>query len=126
MAYRRVTYHQFSEKYVKLREKNKIDRNFFTQIRDEFINKSFIQYGYMSTSLCKDPHKSYTGVRYPILLKIILPKDTSAIYIDDISKYFGQYELLVNRNYKFCYKDFFIIEDENIESILAEIILIDN
>ncbi|MFU0252202.1 ADP-ribosyltransferase [Spiroplasma sp. Moj] len=126
VVFRRVSGYQFSDHYLNLRDaNNKINRDLFTQIRQDYTGKKFTQHSFLSTSLSKDPNKSYSGECYPILLRISLPKGTKAIYVDEISKYYGQNELLLNRGYTFRYHNFLIVKDKTTgkESIKVEISL---
>ncbi|EJR90576.1 hypothetical protein IKE_05963 [Bacillus cereus VD196] len=126
MVYRRVSEQQFSMEASKLRPagSTRIDPEKAENLSLEFTGKSFDQYNFMSTSIAKDPHKSYGPQRYAILMKIKLPKGTHAAYVADISKYPDQLELLVKRGYTFKYDKFSIINDHGWESLQVDVSLI--
>lgn len=102
----------------------KIDRAAFRKIKDQFEGRAFIQDSFMSTSLTQDPHKSYGPDRYPVLLKIKIPKGTEATYIAELSKYPDQMEFLINRGSMFKYDQFKIIAENGKETVLVEVSLI--
>ena len=64
------------------------------KVREFLINKTFIEYGYMSTS-----YNKYNIYRAPIMLKINAPKGIKALALEDITKG-NEQEILMNRGYK--------------------------
>ncbi|PEQ08699.1 ADP-ribosyltransferase [Bacillus toyonensis] len=122
-VYRRVTDLQFAKEVNTLRPQDDqhqfgktIDRNAFSQIRQEFYNKTFSSDGYMSTSLSQDPHESFA--KHPVLLKISVPAGTNAGFVDSISGY-SQAELLIQRGYTYRYTSFDIETDSSGKEYVA-------
>lgn len=110
--YRRVTEKQFGLEYGDLRTpggNGNINIPAYEKIKEAFTGKIITHHNFMSTSLAKDPHKSF-GDRQAILLKINAPRNTEVLNVSSISKYPEQLELLVNRGYRIRYNNFSIIK----------------
>lgn len=96
----------------------KIDKNKFKFLKEKMKNKNLEDLGYLSTSLCQDPDKSDSyGVHFlqrPILIELLVPKGTPAIYIDNVYA-----ELLLPRGSSYKVDDISIFNDilNNRESI---------
>ncbi|HDR6248283.1 TPA: ADP-ribosyltransferase [Bacillus cereus] len=126
IVYRRVSEWQFNRESMTLRENtgHSLVQKVKNEIIAEFQGKTFTQHSYMSTSLAKDPHKSFTGERFNILLVIHIPKGTRAAYVANMGKYPEQLELLIKRGYTFKYEKFSVIKDANSkESLMVEVSL---
>ncbi|HDL4506780.1 TPA: ADP-ribosyltransferase [Staphylococcus aureus] len=111
VLYRRVTEQQFGYSYGDLRDpagNGSINKENYQKIKDSFEGKIITHHNFMSTSLARDPHKSF-GDRQAVLLKVKAPKGTEIMNVSGISKYPDQLELLVNRNYKISYDKFSIV-----------------
>lgn len=128
VVYRRVSEWQFPlDKDFSLWEKDKtIDRAVLKEIIAKFSGKTFTEHGFLSTSLSKDPGKSFGDQRYPVLLEVKIPQGTRGIYVGEISKYHDQNELLLKRGYTFRYDRFTIIIGKNgRQSLKVEVSLVE-
>ncbi|WP_142336343.1 ADP-ribosyltransferase [Bacillus cereus] len=115
-VYKRVSEGVFNREYGEIRSLQApyaISDRVFQQIKEEFANKEFIGYGFESTSLAKDPSKSYSNDRYPILYKITVPEGIHGAFIEPISKYNDQLEFLIARGYKYKLNNFSIIHTDD-------------
>lgn len=106
------------------------------EINKKIANKLFInliKYGnenrykdfaYVSTSLSQDP-RFVKDLRLfeemGILLKIKVPKGTKAAFINEISAFPNQNEVLIGRNYIYKYNNISIINTDGIESLAVEL-----
>ena len=91
----------FIEKVFKDKEISKIMKKYPSYnakklkiVREFLINKTFVEYGFMSTS-----YNSNNIFKTPILLKINAPKGLHALALEDIAKGSEQ-EILINKGYK--------------------------
>lgn len=126
-VYKRVSEQQFDMDAGDLRPNGPnggLDLAKVQQLQNDFQGKTFEPLKFMSTSLSKDPDKSFGPQRYAILLHIKLPKGTAAAYIGDLSKYSEQIELLVQRGYTYKYDKFTIINDNGIQSLKVDVSLV--
>ncbi|MED2778109.1 ADP-ribosyltransferase, partial [Bacillus thuringiensis] len=119
-VYRRVSEWQFGREAGDLRKNtdNTLNATILEEIIKTFSGQTFKQEGYMSTSLAKDPDKSFSGNRYNILLVVHIPKGTHAAYVANMTKYPEQLELLLQRGYTFKYDKFSVIKDEKFQESL--------
>lgn len=114
MVYRRVTevalgaYFEDVSLYDE-EDGNEINRNAFSEISKKIKGKIKTTYGYLSSSLSKDPSAEYS--KLPILMKIKLPEGTHAAYLGVLSEAPEENEMLVARG--FTYK----IEDTSIVTV---------
>jgi len=91
---------------------NEETKNILSSLGAFEIGNEFNYSGFISTTFSKnvaDQFATYNNNGKKILAEFILPKGTPAAYIDTISKYKHEDELLVNRNLDFVCDD--IIED---------------
>ncbi|MEK4677507.1 MULTISPECIES: ADP-ribosyltransferase [Bacillus] len=126
-VYKRVSETQFGMEAGDLRPngpRGGMDVAKAQQIQDDFLGKTFEPFKFMSTSLSKDPDKSFTGERYGVLLHIKVPKGTTAAYISDLSKYSDQVELLIQRGYTYKYDKFTIINEDGIQSLKVDVSIV--
>ncbi|MGG4393090.1 ADP-ribosyltransferase [Paenibacillus thiaminolyticus] len=95
---------------------NKVDRELFRKLRDQYQGKTKTEYGYLSTSLVSNQQFAMR----PILTTLKVPKGAHAGYVDNISLYKGQYELLLPRNTKIRIDKMYIIVNKGSETIKIE------
>ena len=68
-------------------------------VQDSLIGTKLIEKGFMSTGT--NMGSAWSGLK----LEVYLPKGTQAMYVDPISRYKGEYEILVQRNSTFEIKE---------------------
>ena len=68
-------------------------------VQDSLIGSRLIEKGFMSTGI--DPNAAWSGLK----LEVYLPKGTQAMYVDPISHYRGEREIVVQRNSTFEIKE---------------------
>ncbi|MGH0945027.1 ADP-ribosyltransferase [Bacillus mycoides] len=127
VVYKRVSENIFNLEYGELRSltvPHSINEEIFKKIKDEFTNKEYIGYGFESTSLAKDPSKSYGNERYPILYKITLPQGVHGAFIEPISKYNDQLEFLIGRGYTYKINNFSIISTTDKPYVQVEVSIV--
>lgn len=139
VVYRRVDLTQFysqsqiSDLSLKLRdEQGKINLNLFQKIKQEFINnkKGYYEPTFISTSLNRDPTNDPSPTKIvlgwkPILLKIAIPVGTNAAFIDNISYFPKQNEILIARRQLLQYENIAIISDDfDRETALVSLMLL--
>jgi len=95
---------------------NKVNRELFRKLRDEYQGKIRTEYGYLSTSIVSNQQFAMR----PILTTLKVPKGAHAGYVDKISQYKGQYELLLPRNTKYKIDKMYIIVNKGSETIKIE------
>lgn len=98
IVYRRVSERVLGLNEMELRDKedpNKIIKEKFPAISEKLLGKTKTEYGYLSTSLAKDPSLSFSGL--PILMQITLPPGTKAAYLGPLSHFPSEMEMLVAR-----------------------------
>lgn len=120
MVYRRVDESFFGLDKVALRDKTmKIKIDIMKTIKQNYLNKQFINYGFLSTSLVNEPrHISFHYYDYPILMAIKVPKYTHGAYLgNSVAYYHNECEMLINRNYSLKYQNFKIINEFNSETL---------
>ncbi|XLP22327.1 ADP-ribosyltransferase [Bacillus toyonensis] len=126
-VYKRVSEGVFNREYGELRSLTapySINDKAFQEIKTEFTNKEFTGYGFESTSLAKDPSKSYSNDRYPILYKITVPQGIQGAFIEPISKYNDQLEFLIARGYTYKMNNFSIVSTNDKPYIQVEISIV--
>ncbi|PHE82359.1 hypothetical protein COF80_28240 [Bacillus toyonensis] len=128
-VYKRVSEGVFNREYGELRSLQApyiINDTVFQKIKEEFTNKDFIGHAFESTSLAKDPSKSYSNDRYPILYKITVPEGIHGAFIEPISKYNDQLEFLIARGYTYKLNNFSIINTEDKPYVQVEVSIVKN
>lgn len=128
-VYKRVSEGVFNRQYGELRSLQApyaINDAVFQKIKEEFNNKEFIGHGFESTSLAKDPSKSYSNDRYPILYKITVPEGIHGAFIEPISKYNDQLEFLIARGYTYKLNSFSIINTEDKPYVQVDVSIVKN
>lgn len=68
-------------------------------VQDSLIGTKLVEKGFMSTGT--NMGSAWSGLK----LEVYLPKGTQAMYVDPISRYKGEYEILVQRNSTFEIKE---------------------
>lgn len=123
--YRRVSEDQFQIEAGDLRPNGStLDEPKMNELWNQWDGKTFESFNFMSTSLSKDPDKSFSTDRYAILLHITIPKGTQAAYVGDISKYPDQLELLIQKGYEYRYDSAKMINDKGKESLQIDVSLV--
>ncbi|ALZ64491.1 Putative ADP-ribosyltransferase Certhrax (plasmid) [Bacillus cereus] len=126
-VYKRVSEGVFNREYGELRSLQApyaINGTVFQKIKEEFTNKEVIGHGFESTSLAKDPSKSYSNDRYPILYKITVPEGIRGAFIEPISKYNDQLEFLIARGYTYKLNNFSIMNTEDKPYVQVEVSIV--
>ncbi|HHK5601614.1 TPA: ADP-ribosyltransferase, partial [Bacillus tropicus] len=126
-VYKRVSENIFNLEYGDLRSLTApyaINEEVLKKIKDEFTNKEYIGYGFESTSLAKDPSKSYGNDRYPILYKITVPQGIHGAFIEPISKYNDQLEFLIARGHTYKINGFSIMSTNDKPYVQVEISIV--
>lgn len=96
----------FGEEFQKnLMDGNKINQNVAKKITKQFEGTALLERGYLSTSIVL----ANQFIARPVLIELKVPKNSKACYIDPISYYPGQYELLIARNAQYHIDDIRII-----------------
>ncbi|MDZ4406745.1 hypothetical protein ORM92_23150 [Bacillus cereus] len=127
IVYKRVSEGIFNREYGEIRSLQapySINTTVLQKVKEEFTNKEYISYGFESTSLAKDPSKSYSNDRYPILYKISVPQGIHGAFIEPISKYNDQLEFLIARGYTYKLNNFSIINTEEKPYIQVDVSLV--
>lgn len=88
------------------------DSNFL----DSLIGTQFVDKGFVSAG--GSVEDAWGGVK----LHILCPKGTKAMYVDPISAFKGEHELLIQRNSTFAITNFVKGEDGNIKELFVEVI----
>ncbi|RAP17753.1 hypothetical protein C2W64_04555 [Brevibacillus laterosporus] len=92
----------FGEQYqIDLMDGNKVKKEKAEEIKEKFEGTVLLERGYLSTSIV-------IGTQFiarPVILELKIPKDGIAGYVDRISYYPGQYELILPRNTQFYIDD---------------------
>nr|QOS14457.1 putative insecticidal protein [Bacillus thuringiensis] len=128
-VYKRVSEGVFNREYGELRSLQApytINDTVFQKVKEEFTNKDFIGHAFESTSLAKDPSKSYSNDRYPILYKITVPEGIHGAFIEPISKYNDQLEFLIARGYTYKLNNFSIINTEDKPYVQVAVSIVKN
>lgn len=125
-VYKRVDERYFSLEIDELRNENgQMKQKLVKKIHDIYITKEIKQYNFISTSLINEPeHITFNYIEFPILMKIKVPKGIHGGYLGQISNYQDELEMLLKRNYTFRYDRFSIIKEINMETLKAEITLL--
>ncbi|WP_374019720.1 ADP-ribosyltransferase [Paenibacillus thiaminolyticus] len=95
---------------------NKVNRELFRKLRDQYQGEIRTEYGYLSTSLVSNQQFAMR----PVLTTLKVPKEAHGGYVDKISQYKGQYEVLLPRNTKYKIDKMYIIVNKGSETIKIE------
>ncbi|PEA86926.1 ADP-ribosyltransferase [Bacillus thuringiensis] len=96
----------FGEEFQKtLMNGNKVNQNVAKKIMKQFEGTALLERGYLSTSIAL----ANQFIARPVLLELKVPKNSEACYVDPISYYPGQYELLIARNTQYHIDDIRVI-----------------
>lgn len=80
------------------------------------IGKTVTEKGFMSTAIT--PGRAWSGAK----LEVYLPKGANAMFVDPISQYSGELELLVQRNSTFVVKDIISDASGNVSKIVMVLV----
>ncbi|MGE6963893.1 ADP-ribosyltransferase [Bacillus thuringiensis] len=94
-----------------------VDLQILNDLQSEFMGKSIIEHGYLSTSLVNDT----LFMARPVLLELKIPKGTPAGYVDKLSYYPGQFEIILPRNTTYKITNINIINNKQVK-IEAEVL----
>lgn len=112
IVYRRIDEQTFKLPVNILRDQNNLIRlDVFNAIKQKHLNREFINYNYISTSLLSYPLSDYNYINFPILMKIKLHKGNHAAYLSHLSYFRDELEMLLIRNLKIKYHQFSIIDE---------------
>ncbi|MGX5452602.1 ADP-ribosyltransferase [Bacillus cereus] len=97
------------------------DKLFISEIEEKLKGKVITNYGYTSTSLGTGFYSKAFRDHY-ILMKIKLPAGTNAAYVAQLSKYPGEYEMLVARGFTYKIEDlsWIVLNGEKMLEIVAK------
>jgi hypothetical protein len=85
-------------------------------IQNQLIGRRLTEKAFMSTGTAAD--SAWSGIK----LEVYLPKGTQAMYVDPISNYHGEHEILVQRNSTFEIKEIKTDSKGYIESLVLVLI----
>ncbi|PYE89770.1 ADP-ribosyltransferase [Bacillus sp. 196mf] len=123
-VYRRLGSDAFGFKGEEFVNGNQLQREKVQELLNKVLQKTVKEDGYMSTSLAQDSSDNHIK-SYPILLKLKIPKGTSAAYVGGISKMKSEEtELLVARGYSYKITDGEIITQGEREYLQLEGVLL--
>ncbi|MGR5864569.1 ADP-ribosyltransferase [Bacillus cereus] len=102
---------------------SKIDRESLEFFKNRFQGKYKKDPAYMSTSIVKDAAEGFSDA--PILMKIHVPTGVPAIYVDPLSNFSGEMELLLPRNRAYQVTDISPVIEKDKEYIMLDIEILD-
>ncbi len=107
----------FGEQYQNsLMDGYRVNPEIAAEIREKYTGVLLTERGYLSTSLVTETQ----FMARPVLVELKVPSGTSAAYIDPISYYPGQYELLFARNTQYYIDDIKIIVNNGMQRLKVE------
>ncbi|MGG1148180.1 ADP-ribosyltransferase [Bacillus wiedmannii] len=107
----------FGEKYQgSLMNGNKVNAEVAAEIKEKFTGTHLTERGYLSTSLLNETQ----FMARPVLIELKVPEGTSAAYVDPISYYPGQFELLFSRNTQYRIDNIIIIDNNGNQKLKVE------
>ncbi|MES1053471.1 ADP-ribosyltransferase [Bacillus thuringiensis] len=107
----------FGEEYQQpLMNGKTVNLEIAAEIKKKYRGTILTERGYLSTSLVNETQ----FMARPVIIELSVPKGTSAAYIDPISYYPGQYELLFSRNTQYYIDDIKIIVNNGIQKLKVE------
>ncbi|PEA06362.1 ADP-ribosyltransferase [Bacillus cereus] len=107
----------FGEGYQQsLMDGYRVNPEIAAEIREKYTGVLLTERGYLSTSLVTETQ----FMARPVLIELKVPSGTSAAYIDPISYYPGQYELLFARNTQYYIEDIKIIVNNGMQRLKVE------
>ncbi|CUB53796.1 Mono-ADP-ribosyltransferase C3 precursor [Bacillus subtilis] len=102
---------------------SKIDMESFEFFKNRFQEKYKKDPTYISTSIVKDPSEGFS--RRPILMKIHIPKGMPAIYVEPLSHFPEEMELLLPRNRTYKVTNISPVIEKDKEYVMLDIEILD-
>ncbi|OQR54861.1 ADP ribosyltransferase [Bacillus sp. CDB3] len=102
---------------------SKINMESFEFFKNRFQGKYKKDPAYMSTSIVKDAAEAFS--ERPILMKIHVPKGVPAIYVDPLSSFPGEMELLLPRNRTYKVTNISPVIEKDKEYIMVDVEILD-
>ncbi|MEJ9166914.1 ADP-ribosyltransferase [Bacillus thuringiensis] len=102
---------------------SKINMEIFEGFKNMFQGKYKKDPAYISTSIVKDPKEGFSY--RPILMKIHVPKGVPAIYVDPLSQFPGEMELLLPRNRTYKVTNISPVIEKNREYVQVDVEILD-
>ncbi|ANS51764.1 ADP ribosyltransferase [Bacillus thuringiensis] len=102
---------------------SKINTESFEHFKNSFQGKYKKDPAYMSTSIVKDAAKQFS--LHPILMKIHVPKGVPAIYVDPLSNFPGEMELLLPRNRTYKVTNISPVIEKDKEYVMLDVAILD-
>lgn len=81
------------------------------EIREKIIGKTFVKKDFTSTSINKKKAEGFGGENQKVLFNIILPEKSQALYVQKISEFKNEQEMLIQNNAKLEFLE--VEEDKN-------------
>ncbi|MGG0397441.1 ADP-ribosyltransferase, partial [Bacillus toyonensis] len=123
IVYRRASESAFGYQEGTLVNEGVIDMEQFEMFKNRFQGKYKKDPTYISTSIVKDVAEGFSN--RPILLKIHVPKGVPAMYLDPLTHFSGEMELLLPRNRTYKVKTISPVTEEDREYVMLDVEILD-